>query len=138
MTGRRALLAALIGLPLMPLAAEEAAMNADVTLDAKDSADRIRGKLARLLTGRPLDQVARLLRDAGARDPGVIDLARLGEAGTDPGAELGDGIRAGDPVLAVTFGLRRGLFRSDRRIQADLDHDGAAVTGLRGLRMLPK
>lgn len=138
MTGRRALLAALIGLPLLPLAAEEAAMRADVTLDATDGEERIRDKLARLLTGQPLAEVARLLREAGARDPGVIDLARPSETGADPGTDLGDGIRAGDPVLAVTFGLRRGFLRGDRRIQADLDHDGTAVTGLRGLRMLPK
>lgn len=104
-------------------------------LGAADSRTVLTTKLDRLLGGQPLARVAPLLRQAGARDPGLLDLAAPQH---DRGLDLGDGIRLGDPVLVATFGLRRGWLRADRRILLEMDHDGSHVTGLRQLQIMAK
>ena len=139
MIGRREMLTLIFCLPGIELLTQEGAMPPDdlPILSAADSQTDLTAKLERLLGGQPLARIAALLRQGGARDPGLLDLA-----GPEPdrgrGLDLGDGIRMGDPVLAVTFGLRRGWLRPDRRVMLELDHDGSHITGLRRLRFMAK
>lgn len=132
------MLTLILCLPGIRLFAQESPMPPDdlPILGTADSQTVLTTKLERLLGGQPLARIAPLLRQAGARDPGLLDLAAAEQG--DRGLDLGDGIRLGDPVLVATFGLRRGWLRADRRILLELDHDGSHVTGLRQLQIMAK
>ncbi|SEN85170.1 hypothetical protein SAMN04489859_101932 [Paracoccus alcaliphilus] len=140
MIPRPVLLAALIALTApafaqQPPAQETSMIPAAEPLNPSDALEATRAKLARQLIGLAPDAVAGRLAEAGAQGVAVTDLAAMDLA---PGTDLGDGLRAGDQVLSVTFGLRRGFFRPDQRFLLDLGHDGSVVTDLLGLKAMPK
>jgi hypothetical protein len=83
-------------------------------LSAKDTPDRIEQALKSALVGRTRAEVVPILTEMGARGAYAYDLRDTGLAA---GAEVGNGYRAGDRVLTVTFGLARGGIQPDRRLR---------------------
>ena len=83
-------------------------------LSAEDTPARIEQALRSALSGRTRAEVVPILTEMGARGAYAYDLRDTGLAA---GAEVGNGYRAGDRVLMVTFGLARGGFQPDRRLR---------------------
>jgi hypothetical protein len=100
---------------------------AEPKLAADMPEDRLVADAASLLMGIELETLPDAISELGGRDVVVTDLARTSAIA---GSDLGRGVRAGEPVISVTFGLRRGFLQPDRRISLLLGYRGGKVASL--------
>jgi hypothetical protein len=128
--GRRALLLALMSFPTGVFS--EAAVELSPTLTAEE----MRLALQDALQGQPLEQIGPILSARGARDVTLTDLMALDLA---KGTTVAEGLRAGDQIALVLFGLRRGLLTADRRVRVIVPYDaGRIVTGIDNVTLIAK
>jgi hypothetical protein len=100
---------------------------AEPKLTADMPEERLVADAASLLMGVELETLPDAVSELGGRDVVVTDLALISAVA---GSDLGRGVRAGDPVVSVTFGLRRGFLQPDRRISLLLGYRGGKVASL--------
>ena len=88
-------------------------------LSANDTPDQIEKSLHTALTGRTRAEIMPILEKMGARNVALYDFRKTGLA---EGTDLGDGYKAGDPLLTIIFGLARPGIQPDRRIRIYLQY----------------
>ena len=107
------------------MAASGAPMNATLattsaTLSAEDTPAQIENALNTALIGRTRAEVIPTLQSLGARGVATHDFQETEFA---KGTDLGDGYRAGDPLLTAIFGLARSGIQPDRRLRIYLQYE---------------
>ncbi len=80
--------------------------------------------LTKAILGISVDDVATKLNTMGAN---IIMIDDIAKSGIKKGYDLGEGVRSGDPVLSVMFGLPRGWFREDERVRTYLGYDQGKI-----------
>lgn len=104
-------------------------------LIAGDNIDIQTEKLRAALVGQPMAELDTTLRQMGAQNPSLQDIANLG---LPDGTELVPGIRAGDPIVTAIFSIPRGLFRTDLRLRIFLSYNDDKITGLKHIEAYAK
>lgn len=103
---------------------------------AQDTLQEIEQSLRLLLDEIPLENALKALSKAGARNATLVDLC---QTGLPLDTDLGDGLRSGDMIGLITFGLRRGFVAPDLRIQVKVGYDSRRViTGVEAVRRFAK
>ena len=93
---------------------------ASTILSAEDTPAQIKNALNTALIGRTRAEVIPTLQSMGARGAAIYDFQ---ETGFEKGTDLGDGYRAGDPLLTAIFGLARSGIQPDRRLRIYLQYE---------------
>ncbi|MDP0926553.1 hypothetical protein Q0601_05185 [Paracoccus onubensis] len=107
----------------------EAKLTADMT--SENAAETLEGHLI----GQPLSHVESLLGNLGAN---AVEIEDLAASRIEAGYDLGHGIRSGDSVLIVNFGLRQNWLRADRPVVAYLRYKGDRITEIISVKLSPK
>lgn len=107
----------------------EAKLTADMT--SENAAETLEDHLI----GQPLGDVESLLGNLRAS---AVEVENLAASRIEAGYDLGHGVRAGDSVLIVNFGLQQNWLRADRPVVAYLRYKGDRITEIISVKLSPK